>query len=172
MRSGHSQSRDKSPALNKVLFTSVSASKLRMKPLRYVTILAGGFLATIFASPLQAQPPSTETFRVTIHVDAARTEGELRPAWRFFGADEPNFAYMKDGKKLIAELGQLRPRAVYFRTHNLLTSGNGTPAMKWGSSNAYTEDAQGHPVYDWTIVDCIFDTYLQRGVRPYVQIGL
>ena len=110
-------------------------------------------------------------FPVVIRIDASQTKGEMRPAWRFFGADEPNFAYMKDGKKLIAELGQLRPHAVYFRTHNLLTSGDGTPALKWGSSNAYTEDAQGHPIYDWTIVDRIFDTYLQRGVRPYVQIG-
>ena len=29
----------------------------------------------------------------------------------------------------------------------------------------------GKPVYDWTIVDRIFDTYLERGVKPYVQIG-
>ena len=43
--------------------------------------------------------------------------------------------------------------------------------MKWGSTNAYTEDSQGNPVYDWTILDRIFDTYLQRGVRPYAQIG-
>src|SRR3984893_9411991 len=120
--------------------------------------------------PLDAGSPASP-FPVAIRIDVAATKGELHPVWRFFGADEPNFAYMKDGKKLIAELGQLRPRAVYFRTHNLLTSGNGTPALKWGSSNAYTEDAQGHPVYDWTIVDRIFDTYLQRGVRPYVQIG-
>src|SRR3989440_1528786 len=110
-------------------------------------------------------------FPVVIRIDASQTKGEMPPAWRFFGADEPNFAYMKDGRKLLAELGQLRPHAVYFRTHNLLTSGDGTPALKWGSSNAYTEDAQGHPIYDWTIVDRIFDTYLQRGVRPYVQIG-
>jgi xylan 1,4-beta-xylosidase len=45
------------------------------------------------------------------------------------------------------------------------------PALKWGSTNAYTEDAQGAPVYDWKIVDAIFDTYLERGVRPYAQIG-
>jgi xylan 1,4-beta-xylosidase len=108
---------------------------------------------------------------IVIRVDAARKKGEMRPVWRFFGADEPNFAYMKDGKKLLAELGRLRPGSVYFRTHNLLTSGDGTPALKWGSSNAYTEDGKGNPVYDWTILDRIFDSYLQRGVRPYVQIG-
>ncbi|HEY2882422.1 MAG TPA: hypothetical protein VGJ15_08315, partial [Pirellulales bacterium] len=60
---------------------------------------------------------------------------------------------------------------VYFRTHNLLTSGDGTPALKWGSTNAYTEDANGNPVYSWTILDRIFDTYINNGVRPYVQIG-
>ena len=50
---------------------------------------------------------------------------------------------------------------VYIRAHNLLTTGDGTPALKWGSTNAYTEDAAGKPVYDWTIVDRIFDTYLK-----------
>ena len=97
--------------------------------------------------------------------------GPLKPIWRFFGADEPNYAYMKDGKKLIADLGKLAPKRVYFRAHNLLDTGDGTPALKWGSTNAYTEDAKGNPIYDWTIVDRIFDTYLERGVKPYVQIG-
>jgi len=110
-------------------------------------------------------------FPVTIRVDVAKTRGELVPIWRFFGADEPNYATMKDGRKLLAALGELRPKAVYFRTHNLLNTGDGTPALKWGSTNAYTEDAQGRPVYDWRVVDRIFDTYLERGVRPYVQIG-
>ena len=27
------------------------------------------------------------------------------------------------------------------------------------------------PVYDWTILDRIFDTYLARGLKPYVQMG-
>jgi xylan 1,4-beta-xylosidase len=53
----------------------------------------------------------------------------------------------------------------------LLTSGDGTPALKWGSTGAYDQDADGKPIYNWTILDSIFDTYQQRGVRPYVQIG-
>jgi xylan 1,4-beta-xylosidase len=111
------------------------------------------------------------TFPVTIRVDAAKTRGELVPIWRFFGADEPNYATMKDGRKLLTQLGELKPKAVYFRTHNLLNTGDGTPALKWGSTNAYTEDAEGRPVYDWRGIDRIFDTYIERGVRPYVQIG-
>ena len=133
---------------------------------------AAGFVVTA-QGPSPGMKPASETgpFPVRIRVDASARRGELKPVWRFFGADEPNYAYMKDGRKLVSELGKLRPRAVYFRTHNLLTTGDGTPALKWGSTNAYTEDSRGNPVYDWTIVDRIFDAYLRRGVRPYVQIG-
>lgn len=112
-----------------------------------------------------------ESFPVTIRIDAERPGPELKPIWRFFGADEPNYAYMKHGDELLGELGTMKPKEVFFRTHSLLVTGDGTPALKWGSTNAYTEDAQGNPIYDWTIVDRIFGTYLKNGVRPYVQIG-
>ena len=112
-----------------------------------------------------------ESFPVHVSIDAARSTGPLKPIWRFFGADEPNYATMKDGRELLGELGSLRKSEVYFRAHNLLCTGDGTPALKWGSTNIYTEDAQGKPVYDWTIVDAIFDAYLSNGVRPYVQLG-
>jgi len=112
-----------------------------------------------------------DSFLVTIHVDASKSVGPLKPIWRFFGADEPNYATMKDGQKLLAEFGALRPKEVYFRTHNLLTSGDGTPALKWGSTDVYSEDKNGNPIYNWKIVDGIFDSLLQRGVRPYAQIG-
>lgn len=41
---------------------------------------------------------------VAIRVDAGHEIGELRAAWRFFGADGPTYAYMKDGRRLLAEL--------------------------------------------------------------------
>jgi xylan 1,4-beta-xylosidase len=114
---------------------------------------------------------AAESFPVAIRIDAQESLGPLRPIWRFFGADEPNYATMPNGKKLLGELGELAPDAVFFRTHNLLTSGEGAPALKWGSTGAYREDASGVAVYDWTILDGIFDAYRARGVRPYVQIG-
>jgi xylan 1,4-beta-xylosidase len=116
-------------------------------------------------SVLLAQEP------VTIHIDARSTQGPLRPVWKYFGYDEPNYTYAKHGQELVGELGALSPTPVYIRTHNLLTSGDGTPGLKWGSTNAYTEDASGKPVYDWTIVDRIFDTYLEAGAKPFVEIG-
>src|SRR5262245_28921668 len=114
---------------------------------------------------------AADPFTVNIRIDAGKSTGELKPIWRFFGADEPNYAYMPHGSKLIGELGELKPKQVYFRAHNLLTSGDGTPALKWGSTGVYREDVQGQPIYDWAILDRIFDTYLEHGVRPYAQIG-
>lgn len=119
----------------------------------------------------RAEGQNAPELPVTIRVDASRPVGEMRPVWRYFGYDEPNYTYMKDGKKLLSQLSALSPTTVYVRTHNLLTTGDGTPALKWGSTNAYTEDEKGLPKYDWTITDRIFDTYRERKMRPYVQIG-
>jgi xylan 1,4-beta-xylosidase len=129
-------------------------------------------LAFISSLALAGEAPTSSAAQsVTITVDAARVTGNLSPVWRFFGADEPNYATMKDGRKLLASLGKLRPGEVYFRAHNLLNTGDGTPAFKWGSTDIYTETKDGQPVYDWRVVDRIIDTYLARGVRPYLQIG-
>jgi xylan 1,4-beta-xylosidase len=108
---------------------------------------------------------------VTLRVDTRDAIGPMTPIWAFFGYDEPNYTYMKDGQTLLSELADLSPVPVYVRTHNLLTSGDGTPALKWGSTNAYTERADGTPQYDWRIVDRIFDTYVKRGMKPLVEIG-
>ena len=108
---------------------------------------------------------------VTIHVDAAKRIAPMKPIWSWVGYDEPNYTYMKDGKKLLSELSALSPTPVFVRTHNLLTTGDGVAALKWGSTNAYTEDAAGKPRYDWTIVDRIIDTLLERKMKPLVEIG-
>ena len=48
---------------------------------------------------------ATESFPVTIGVDAGHPQGELKPIWRFFGGDEPNYSYAKNGETLLAHLG-------------------------------------------------------------------
>lgn len=108
---------------------------------------------------------------VSIRVEAGKSMGPLRAVWSFFGHDEPNYTYMKNGKKLLGELAGASSVPVYVRVHSLLVTGDGEPALKWGSTNAYTEDTAGKPVYDWTLTDRIFDTYVERGMKPLVQIG-
>ncbi len=109
--------------------------------------------------------------KVTIEVDYDKVEGTLPPVWGFFGYDEPNYSYAANGKKLLAELAALSRGPVYVRVHNLLTTGDGTASLKWGSTNVYTEDAAGNPVYDWRILDRIFDAFTQAGVKPLVELG-
>ena len=104
-----------------------------------------------------------------MHAD--QSAGEIAPVWNFFGYDESNYTYAPNGKKLLGELAALSPSPVYVRVHNLLTTGDGSASLKWGSTNAYTEDAAGNPVYSWTIVDRIFDTFHATGIKPLVEVG-
>jgi len=121
------------------------------------------FFAIVSALPAQKA--------ITIKVDAGKTVGAYNPIYAYFGYDEPNYTYTPNGKKLIHELAALSRTPVYIRTHFMLATGDGTPGLKWGSTNAYTEDAAGKPVYDWTIVDRILGTYIDAGAKPFVEIG-
>jgi xylan 1,4-beta-xylosidase len=143
-------------------------------------LASGALLLAIVSSGVPAQDAprrgglearSSEESPVLIRVDAGVREAEWRPVWSYFGYDEPNYTYVSNGKKLLRELHDLSPAPVYVRVHNLLTSGDGTASLKWGSTNAYTEDANGNPVYDWRIVDRIFDTFREQGIKPLVEVG-
>jgi xylan 1,4-beta-xylosidase len=112
---------------------------------------------------------ASENVRIQVQVD--QSDGSLQPVWNFFGYDEPNYSYAPNGKKLLGELAALDAAPVYVRVHNLLTTGDGTASLKWGSTNVYSEDASGLPVYSWDILDKIFDTFRAAGIRPLVEIG-
>ncbi|MDE1987387.1 MAG: beta-xylosidase [Alphaproteobacteria bacterium] len=128
-----------------------------------------GSLCGALALALSAHAQGTMSVAVRVAVD--KPVGMLTRPWTYFGYDEPNYTYSPDGQKLLHELAKLSPVPVYLRAHNLLTSGDGTGSLKWGSTNVYTEDAHGNPVYDWKIVDRIFDAYRDAGVRPIVELG-
>jgi xylan 1,4-beta-xylosidase len=113
------------------------------------------------------RPPAT----VDIRVQYDQADGPLIPIWNYFGYDEPNYTYAANGQKLLGELAALSTVPVYVRVHNLLTTGDGTASLKWGSTNVYTEDAAGNPIYDWTILDHIFDTFHAHRIKPLVEIG-
>jgi xylan 1,4-beta-xylosidase len=109
---------------------------------------------------------------VSIDIDLNNSVGEMYPMWAFFGYDEPNYTYLPNGRKLLTEISELSPVPVHVRTHNLLTTDEGPRAsLKWGSTNAYTEDEDGNPVYDWEVVDRIVDTWVERGMTPLMEIG-
>lgn len=108
---------------------------------------------------------------VAVDVDLQKTLAPFAPIYRWFGYDESNYTTTQNGQALLRELHDLSPVPVYIRAHFLLTTGDGRPELKWSSSNVYTEDAQGRPVYDWKILDGIFDAYAAAQVRPMVELG-
>ena len=120
---------------------------------------------------LAATAGASAQSRVSILVDAAEQVGAYKPIYAYFSYDEPNYTYSPNGRKLVGELGALGAGPVYIRAHFMLVTGDGTAKFKLGSTNAYTEDASGKPVYDWTIIDRIFDTYLEAGAKPFVEVG-
>jgi xylan 1,4-beta-xylosidase len=108
---------------------------------------------------------------VVIAVDLSKPVGIYNPIYSWFGYDEGNYTTTRDGKKLLRELHDLSPVPVYIRAHHLLTSGDGIAELKWSSTNVYTEDASGKAVYNFKILDQIFDEYKAAGVRPMVELG-
>ncbi|HUE43422.1 MAG TPA: hypothetical protein VMP12_07640, partial [Candidatus Sulfotelmatobacter sp.] len=136
--------------------------------LGFALAIAAAFIFLSIFAKTNAQAEAT-TVKIEVHAD--RAQGAWQPIWNFWGYDEPNYTYAANGKKLLREFAELSPEPVYIRVHNLFTSGDGSASLKWGSTNVYTEDVSGKPVYSWTIVDRIFDTFHQAGVKPLVQLG-
>ena len=127
------------------------------------------FLLCIFISlPCSSQRTAGN---VQIQVRFDQSEEPLAPAWNYFGYDEPNYTYAPNGKKLLGEIAALSSAPAYVRVHNLFTTGDGSASLKWGSTNVYTEDASGNPVYSWAVLDQIFDTFHHAGIKPLVEIG-
>jgi xylan 1,4-beta-xylosidase len=129
-------------------------------------------LAASAASPrAQTAAQTTAQTRADVQVNLSGPTGPFAPAYRWFGYDESNYTTTANGRALLGELHDLSPAPVYIRAHFLLASGDGKPELKWSSSNVYSEDAKGNPVYDWTILDGIFDAYAAAHVRPMVELG-
>jgi len=125
----------------------------------------------ICAASLHGAAQVASSAPVSIHVDLASPQGAYTPIYSWFGYDESNYTTMQYGKQLLRELHDLSPAPVYIRAHHLLTSGNGVAELKWSSSNVFSLDASGKPIYNFTITDQTFDAYQQAGVKPMVELG-
>jgi xylan 1,4-beta-xylosidase len=149
------------------IYNSHCGSNMVRRGFRGMRILATLLLGGL---PLLAMA-QTSSAPVSIQVDLSKPAGPYTPIYRWFGYDESNYTSMRYGGELLGELHDLCPDPVYIRAHHLLTSGNGVPELKWSSSNVFSLDANGRPVYDFTITNRTFDAYRDAGVRPFVELG-
>ncbi len=108
---------------------------------------------------------------VSVSVDMAKTLGAYKPIGSWFGYDEIDYTFGEKGQQLLGELARMSPVPVTIRAHHLLTSGNGVGKLKWSSTNVFTLGPDGKPVYDYAVLDKIFDVYKANGIRPFVELG-
>jgi xylan 1,4-beta-xylosidase len=120
----------------------------------------------------QTEKPATRSSNmVIINVDATAPGEPLKHIWQYYGYDECNVTTTNNARELMRTLANINLETVYLRQHFLLANGDGKAELKWGSTNVYTEDATGNPVYNWQIMDEIFDAMIACGCRPLVEIG-
>ncbi len=132
--------------------------------LLYSALLGG---ALLFSSAAHAQSGAT----VNIAVDATAGGTPLVPVWPFYGYDEVNYTTTPEGSALLGTIVAAHSAPVHVRNHFLLNTGDGMPEVKWGSTNVYTEDLAGNPVYNWHLTDGIMDTITAAGAFPLVEIA-
>jgi xylan 1,4-beta-xylosidase len=142
---------------------NASVTQSRRRPLFLVAIA----MVTGLSFDADAQTPAT----VNIAVDATSTGTPLERVWSFHGYDEVNYSTTSEGQDLLQILGSIDAVPPHIRTHFLLNTGDGKPSLKWGSTNVYTEDAAGNPVYSWTLMDGIMDAVTGAGNLPLVEIA-
>jgi len=63
-------------------------------------------VTSIWFLNVSGQEQKIVTEAVAITVDLGKTIGRMDPVWAWLGYDEPNYTYMKDGKKLLSEFAE------------------------------------------------------------------
>ena len=160
--------------------SAVCATTTKTRPTRGVTARALArwtlarwtvplLAAATGALPCDARAQTAAT--VTVSVDATAAGAPLERVWAYHGYDELNYTTSPEGEALLATLAAAHTAPVHVRSHFLFNTGDGTPALKWGSTNVYTEDAQGNPVYSWPLTDGIMDALTGAGAYPLVELG-
>ena len=108
---------------------------------------------------------------VSVKVDCSRKLGKLDSIWRSIGYDEINWTYTPTGKDIYQQIKELGDEPWYVRNHNAFTSGNGLSSPAWGATNCYREDEEGNSIYDWTIIDRVYDTLVKHNCKPIIELG-
>jgi xylan 1,4-beta-xylosidase len=118
------------------------------------------FLLVIFVA-VSVLPLSAQTATETITIDAAAPSHPFPHYWeRMFGSGRAILSlrdpYRRDLRAVRQSTG-----FQYVRFHGILLDDVGV----------YDEDKQGHPVYNFSYVDQIYDGLLAAGIKPFVELS-
>jgi xylan 1,4-beta-xylosidase len=137
---------------------------LRRKPMRRLGFVLRNLLWPAFltaALTMSASFALGQQSTEDISVDAHAVGKPFPHFWEeMFGSGRANLA-MRDNYRKDLRLVKGVTDFQYVRFHAILDDENGV----------YSEDAQGHAVYNWSYVDQIYDGLLENGIRPFVEIS-
>ncbi len=105
--------------------------------------------------------PARPQIAQTITVDAAAPAHPFPHFWeRVFGSGRAVLSLRESYRHDLAAV-QAVTGLEYVRFHAIFQDENGV----------YSEDPQGHPVYNFNQVDMIYDGLLDRGVKPFIELS-
>ncbi len=108
---------------------------------------------------------------INVRIDCADVRGPLPPIWRSLGYDEINWTYTRRGQQAFEEIGRLSSEPYFIRCHNTFTSGNALSIPTKGSTNVVVEVQNGELRLDFSLLDRVFETFLQNNCKPIVELG-
>src|SRR5689334_5912140 len=115
----------------------------------------------IFALDATAQDQPSSSGNEIVRVDLAAPTTPFPHFWeQMFGSGRANLT-LRDSYRRDLDWTREITALKYVRFHAIFHDENGV----------YDEDAQGNAVYNFSYVDQIYDGLLQRGVKPFVEIG-
>jgi len=129
-------------------------------------------------------------------VDASQVTGEYNRFWGNFGSDFLlgeiiHYPEAVDFMNKIKAVNQEIPGSFrYYRAHNIFSDycsadpdsqrvfkAGANVCEQWSGNNCakwhgvYRENQSGVPIYDWSVLDEIYDTVLDAGMKPFVEFG-
>jgi len=124
-------------------------------------VLAGILAAVAGAFSCAEQAPAAANAVSPVVIDMQAPASPFPHFWeQMFGSGRANLslrASYRSDLRAVKHATGFR----YVRFHAIFQDENGV----------YSEDAQGHPVYNWSYVDQIYDGLLDEGIKPFVEIS-
>ncbi|MCK4966335.1 hypothetical protein KAS50_04850, partial [bacterium] len=112
---------------------------------------------------------SAEKSNIQISVDAGKITGSLSHIWNGFMGNAA-LTITPDGEKLLSRIVETSKYPYYRRVWGVTRSDAGN-FESYGSTNVYNEDDEGNPIYDYTIIDQLFDILISKNIIPIACIG-
>src|SRR6185437_3298075 len=151
-------------------FPSAAEPSVNLSRIFWVRAFVAWLCLALLCLPTQtlAQPASgqessaqTETQTETIEVDPSTPSHPFPHYWeKMFGSGRAILSLRDSYRRDLREVKQATGFE-YIRFHAILDDDVGL----------YDEDAAGHPIYNFSYIDQIYDGLLENGVRPFVELS-